>query len=177
MLYLLLPINDAPALWSNGSIYGFAGRGSLKQLAIVAALFSLWSVLIFYGLLQGFGGLRGRGCADDRCRSSDRGAGSTRCDGQNTPPGNPLSSFHVSRPVNSPIDKASLTRFSQSDLDLTQTPAELIAQSGETMSLQITEIRRHGFNLCLGQIMRDRLHDGGVVWLGLVLASFLLPVR
>src|SRR6202165_6359127 len=47
----------------------------------------------------------------------------------------------------------------------------------ETESFQITEIRRDGFNLCFGQVMRDRLHDGGVVGLGLVLTSFFFPVR
>src|ERR1700694_2247400 len=47
----------------------------------------------------------------------------------------------------------------------------------ETEALQIAEIRRDGFNLCFGQVMRDRLHDGGVVRLGLVLTSFFFPVR
>src|SRR5258708_1021400 len=47
----------------------------------------------------------------------------------------------------------------------------------ETASLQITEIRRDGFNLRFSQVMRNRLHDGGVVRLGLVLTSFLFPVR
>src|ERR1700732_4020655 len=47
----------------------------------------------------------------------------------------------------------------------------------KTASLQVTEICRDGFDLCLGQVMRDRLHDGGVVRLGLVLSSFFFPVR
>src|SRR6266849_2402973 len=47
----------------------------------------------------------------------------------------------------------------------------------QTASLQIAEVRRDGFNLCFGQIMRDRLHDRGVVRLCLVLTSFFFPVR
>ena len=47
----------------------------------------------------------------------------------------------------------------------------------ETASLQITEIRCDGLDLCFGQVMRDRLHDGGVVRLCLVLTSFFFPVR
>src|ERR1700730_19287988 len=47
----------------------------------------------------------------------------------------------------------------------------------ETKSFQITEIRRDGLNLSFGQVMRDRLHDGGVVRLCLVLTSFFFPVR
>jgi hypothetical protein len=38
VLRLLLPIDDAPALRSNSSIYVFAGRGGFKQVAIIAAL-------------------------------------------------------------------------------------------------------------------------------------------
>src|ERR1700680_4557423 len=89
-LRLLLPIDGAPALRSNSSIYVFAGRGGFKQLAIVAALLPLRSVLILHDLLRYLGSLRGRRCADDHCRSCDRCPGGAGRDGQNLSPGNSL---------------------------------------------------------------------------------------
>ena len=88
ILRLLLPIDDAPALRSNSSIYVFAGRGGFKKLAVVAALLPLRSVLILHDLLRRLGRLRGRRCADDRCRACDRCPGGAGCDGQNVPSGN-----------------------------------------------------------------------------------------
>ena len=44
-------------------------------------------------------------------------------------------------------------------------------------SLQITEIGRDSFDLCFGQIVRDRRHDRRVVRLGLILTPLLVPVR
>src|ERR1700680_5100819 len=94
ILRLLLPIDDAPALRSNSSIHVFAGGGGFKQLAIVAALLPLRSVLILQDLLRYFGSLRGRRCADDYCRACDRCPGGAGRDGQNLSPGNSSKSCH-----------------------------------------------------------------------------------
>src|SRR5487761_2395958 len=49
-------------------------------------------------------------------------------------------------------------------------------RSREAGLFEIAEIGRDRLDLRFGQIMRDRPHDGRVVRLGLVLASFLVPV-
>src|SRR5260370_2364229 len=43
-------------------------------------------------------------------------------------------------------------------------------------SFQITEIGCDSVDVGFGQVMRDWLHDGGIVRLGFVLTSFFLPV-
>src|SRR6476620_3953024 len=49
--------------------------------------------------------------------------------------------------------------------------------SAEIESIQITEIRRDGFNLRFGQVVRDRLHDSRVVRLCRILTALLAPVQ
>src|SRR6185437_3815902 len=67
----LLRIDHAPALRGNSSIHDFASRWGFKVHAIVAALLPLRSVLILHSLLRRLGRLRGRRCADNRCRACD----------------------------------------------------------------------------------------------------------
>src|SRR5579864_4383501 len=54
--------------------------------------------------------------------------------------------------------------------------SESVTPAGR-LSVQIAQISRDGLDLRVTQIMRDRLHDGGVVRLGLILAPLLVPVR
>ena len=127
-----------------------------------------------------------RRCADDRCRACDRCPGSAGRDGQNLPPGNSFDPVMTRRPAVVKNDRrVTWNRFACAALIWrNRGPAvlvEMMAQrrrgSKRKTLLQITEIRRDGLNLCFGQVMRDRPHDGGVVRLGLVLTSFFVPVR